>query len=71
MVISFLELEPLACLLGTGLMAQELMRVTSPRNSLNGLAAPGQGSGEWGHRPGRDWVDAQGRHIRSPLEDAD
>jgi hypothetical protein len=46
MIISFPRLEPLACLLGPGLMAQDLMQVGSPSNSLNGLAAPGRGSGE-------------------------
>lgn len=48
MIISFLRLEPQVWLLSAGLMAQEMMQVRSPRNSLNGLAAPGQGSGEWG-----------------------
>jgi hypothetical protein len=54
-------------------VAQEVMQVTSPRNSLNGLAAPGQGGGEWGYPPDkwRDWFDAKAGITRAPLEDAE
>jgi hypothetical protein len=38
MIISFFRLEPQVWLLSTVLMAQEVMQVRSPRNSLNGLA---------------------------------
>jgi hypothetical protein len=59
--------------LSTGLVAQEVMQVPSPRNSLKGLAAPGQGSGEWGYPPDkwRDWFDAKAGITRAPLEDAE
>jgi hypothetical protein len=73
MIISYLRLEPQVWVLEHRLMAQEVMQVTSPRNSLNGLAAPGQGSGEWGYPPDkwRDWYDAKAGITRAPLEDAE
>jgi hypothetical protein len=57
MVISFSDWS---LAIGARLMARDLMQQGSARNSLDGLAAPGQG-GAIG-----PWVNGQGRRHSSP-----
>ena len=71
MIISFFRLEPQVWLLSTVLMAQEVMQVRSPRNSLNGLARRVRVAGATGLTRATESMPRRGinrAHLRMRIE---